>query len=397
MKILCVFGKHQYGDPARGIGTEYAAFVPTLKRLGHQVLHFESWDRSTYADFVELNRALLNTVEQARPDVLLAVQMNYEIWLETLRIIQLRGDVATVCWTTDDTWKYEQVSRFLGPFFHAMTTTDPSVVPLYHGDGIANVLPTQWAARADDLSPPLPASECRYPVTFVGAAHGTRRQRVAKLARLGVEVQCFGHGWPSGSLAAEDLAVIMRQSIISLNFSNSSGRRTNMKARMFEVPGAGGFLLTEPTEHLERYYAVGDEIDVFHSMEDLARKVRHYLGNPDLRDRIAVAGFERTRREHTYDHRMEDVLPFALASRDQWIRRSREVLAPSFDDAVRSHVPGRAMKAGADCFGRLCTMVWGVNRGRRAARRATFELSWRICRGKTFSASGLPGRLFYDV
>ena len=37
---------------------------------------------------------------------------------------------------------------------------------------------------------------------------------------------------------------IMRQSVISLNFSNSRQGR-QIKARTFEVPGAGGFLMTE--------------------------------------------------------------------------------------------------------------------------------------------------------
>ena len=51
MKILCVFGKHHYGRPALGIGIEYAAFTSALRRLGHEVVHFESWDRSLYCDY----------------------------------------------------------------------------------------------------------------------------------------------------------------------------------------------------------------------------------------------------------------------------------------------------------------------------------------------------------
>ena len=96
MKVLCVFGKHQYGDPSRGLGTEYAAFVPALRNLGHDVVHFESWNRKYYSNYAELNRALLETVEREDPDVMLAVQLNYEIWLETLRIIQSAGDVPKV-------------------------------------------------------------------------------------------------------------------------------------------------------------------------------------------------------------------------------------------------------------------------------------------------------------
>ena len=75
MKILCVFGKHQYGDASRGVGTEYAAFVPTLERLGHQVVHFESWDRSGYRGLADMNQKLLPTLRAllAQPDRLAAM------------------------------------------------------------------------------------------------------------------------------------------------------------------------------------------------------------------------------------------------------------------------------------------------------------------------------------
>lgn len=128
MKVLCVFGKYQYGNPARGINTEYAAFVPALEKLGHEVVHFESWDMSGYISYAEMNKSLLETVERVQPDVMLTVQMHYEIWLETLKIIQSRGDVATISWTTDDSWKYRQVSRYIGHAYHAMTTTYPQMV-----------------------------------------------------------------------------------------------------------------------------------------------------------------------------------------------------------------------------------------------------------------------------
>ena len=62
MNILCVFGRHNYGDPSRGEGYEYSNFLPALRTLGHDVHHFESWDRSAQADFAALNTALLDRV-----------------------------------------------------------------------------------------------------------------------------------------------------------------------------------------------------------------------------------------------------------------------------------------------------------------------------------------------
>ena len=105
----------------------------------------------------------------------------------------------------------------------------------YHAEGHTNVLLTQWAASSESLKPPLPARECRYGVTFVGAAHGTRRKRVEELRAWGVEVQCFGHDWEGGAIKAEDIPRVMRESAISLNFANSSGEN-QIKARTFEVP-----------------------------------------------------------------------------------------------------------------------------------------------------------------
>jgi spore maturation protein CgeB len=395
MKVLCVFGEHQYGDPGRGVSTEYAAFIPALKRLGFEVVHFESWDRARFGDFGELNRALLNTVEKVRPDIMLSVQLLYEIWLETLEIIKNRGDVATVCWATDDSWKYRECSRFIGHGYHAMATTYDYVIPAYHRDGIRSVLLSQWAANADALTEPLPAAACRYPVSFVGTAHGDRKRRIAALAEMGIEVACFGHGWPAGPVAAAEIPGIMRESVISLNFAYARGNN-QIKARTFEVPGAGGFLLTEQAPGLDKFYAPGKEIEVFSNLEELGDKIRHYLSSPEQRDEIARRGFERTRRDHTYDARMKEIVNFALSAHDDFKKTpSLGVAADSFAAAYERHRVGFFLKFLRAALILPCVAIWGSRRGPRAARRIVFEISWRLCGRKTYSASGWPGRLFY--
>ena len=395
MKILCVFGKHQYGDPSRGLGTEYAAFVPSLKNLGHEVIHFESWDRRFYPDYRELNKHLLATIERERPHVMLAVQLNYEIWTETLRIIKDHSTVATICWTTDDSWKYREVSRFIGKAYHAMTTTYRETIPLYHRDGIFNVLLTQWATNGANLNPPLKAKKCIYPVTFVGAAHGNRRQQIRHLKSLGVAVTCFGYGWPSGPVSSQDIPKIMRESVISLNFSNASGRGgKQIKARTFEVPGAGGFLLTEYAPGLKTVYEIGKEIDVFYNSKELAEKIQYYLSHPDKRDQMALAGYDRTRSEHTYEGRLKKVIDFALSAKGHGAKDEPERLWTSFDQIMRDHAMNFGLLFLHQAMVLPAVLVWGKTRGPRAARRLVFELSWRLFGQKTFTTSGWPGRMF---
>src|SRR6266850_1750171 len=202
MNILCVFGEHAYGDPARGEGYEYVNFLPALRRLGHGVSFFDSLARGPYANFASLNRALLQRVEETSPDVVLCVLMQYEVWIETIRLIRDSGTVV-INWATDDSWKYTMFSKLIGSEFDLYATTYPDIVALYHRDGIGCVCLSQWAANAEALVPPIPARECRYPVSFVGAAYGNRSVMVEALRREGVEVACFGHGWPAGPVEAK--------------------------------------------------------------------------------------------------------------------------------------------------------------------------------------------------
>ena len=79
------------------------------------------------------------------------------------------------------------------------------------------------------------------------------------------------------------------QSVISLNFANARGDN-QIKARTFEVPGAGGFLLSEAAVGIEGIYSVDQEIAVFRDEQELAEKIRHFLSHPAERDAITALG-----------------------------------------------------------------------------------------------------------
>jgi spore maturation protein CgeB len=84
-------------------------------------------------------------------------------------------------------------------------------------------------------------------------------------------------------------------------------RSPQIKGRNFEIPGAGGFLLTSRADNLEEYFVPGEEIATFASKSELAGQIRHYLGHPDERERIRAAGHARALREHTYERRFLDI------------------------------------------------------------------------------------------
>jgi spore maturation protein CgeB len=87
----------------------------------------------------------------------------------------------------------------------------------------------------------------------------------------------------------------------------SGARRSQIKGRTFEVPGSGGFLLTDRVPHLEDYFELDREVGVFDSTEDLIERVGWWLDHPDERQAVADAGYRRVLAEHTYDHRFEQI------------------------------------------------------------------------------------------
>src|SRR6185437_13725845 len=107
----------------------------------------------------------------------------------------------------------------IGRYYDAISTTYDYRVKDYKQAGIEGVYLTQWAANSHWLNPPKLARDCQYSVSFIGASYGARASLVDKLKSVGIHVECFGHGWPNGSISTQQIPVIMRDSVISLNFS----------------------------------------------------------------------------------------------------------------------------------------------------------------------------------
>lgn len=401
MKVLCVLSRYAYGRPERGENYDYTHFVPAFRRLGHDVEVFDCGARDPYRDFVALNAALLDKIQAFRPDVIFCVLMHYEIWMETLDLIRARTPIRVINWGTDDSWKFMQASRFFARHVDWHVTTDLAATEEASVLGLDNVVVSQWAASDDNLAPPLPAAECEYDVSFVGNLYGERAALIAALRDAGIAVTCFGHGSEQGVVVADEIPGIYRRSRISLNFSGAGDKPLvgapsprQIKARVFEVTGAGGFLLTEDADGLDRHFRPGEEIAVFRSTSDLVDRVRYYLANPDARDRVARAGQRRTAEQHTYVRRFEDILQKTQSRlrppNPNWMLDSGDLA-----EAALRHRSTPSLRLTGDVLASVMGLAFGHDRGRRAARRLVYELAWRWQGEVAYSAGGWTGRMFY--
>ncbi|MER8639780.1 glycosyltransferase [Mesorhizobium sp. M1273] len=78
--------------------------------------------------------------------------------------------------------------------------------------------------------------------------------------------------------------------------------------RTFEICGAGGFQVLDFRPGLSQLFELDREVVAFQCVDDLRKKVWHYLNSPDERREIAEAGQRRAAREHTYAHRLHLLL-----------------------------------------------------------------------------------------
>ena len=93
-----------------------------------------------------------------------------------------------------------------------------------------------------------------------------------------------------------------------INFNVTSTQMRNaVNQRVFDVPASGGFLLTDYKEQLEDLMHVGTEVVCYRDKEEIPELIRFYLGQDDLREKIAQRARKRVLAEHTYVHRLEEL------------------------------------------------------------------------------------------
>lgn len=104
-----------------------------------------------------------------------------------------------------------------------------------------------------------------------------------------------------------EMPKIFYLSKINLNISSRS-IETGIPQRVWDIMAVGGFCLTNYQPEIEDYFEIGKEIEVFHNLQELTEKIDYYLKHEEARVRIAINGYKKVRKLHSYEKRMEEVL-----------------------------------------------------------------------------------------
>jgi hypothetical protein len=144
-------------------------------------------------------------------------------------------------------------------------------------------------------------------VVFVGHYEPDGREdSIRALVNAGIRVKLWGgHYWSRAVLGDlyDNLAPIevaegvaygkaLCGAKICLCFLSKLNRDTYTR-RCFEIPAYGKVMLAERTDDLIQFFKEDEEACFFSSQEELVRKVKWLINNPNIRESIAQAGLRR--------------------------------------------------------------------------------------------------------
>jgi spore maturation protein CgeB len=160
---------------------------------------------------------------------------------------------------------------------------------------------------------PLPEAGDPAPLVFVGSPEPLRDRALGAVADLGLAL--YGPGRPGGPLFGDALVRIYARALVALNVHQFFGEDpalarygTGANQRVFELAGIGRVQLCDAKADIARSFVPDREIVLFGSEAELRERAVALLADPAARERIGQAALQRARSEHTWAHRLVELV-----------------------------------------------------------------------------------------
>ena len=115
----------------------------------------------------------------------------------------------------------------------------------------------------------------------------------------------------NGIKTLSEMPKVFHLSKINLNITMKP-IQSGLPLRIFDILGCGGFLMTNYQPELVDLFEIGNDLEAYTSFEELYDKCEFYLNHPDIRHQIALHGYEKVKKYHTYPQRIAKMLSCIL-------------------------------------------------------------------------------------
>jgi spore maturation protein CgeB len=333
------------------IGPIYGGSLPiarysaaALESLGHRVTHIDhSVHLSSYqslgtlrdprhglamqSKFAELlSRMTLAHLAEDPPDVVLALAQAPVIlpMLELLR----KKQFLTAMWFVENYRHLTYWQQLAGGFEFWFVIQKDGCSDALRRAGARHVsyLPTAAdpAVHHPVVLTPVETDEFKADVSFVGAGYANRRKILPDLLGQPWTFKLWGNEWEGADslrpvlqrqgarIDTETCVKVFNGTKVNLNLHSWNGPGLDpegdfVNPRTFELAACGAFQLVDRRSLLGEHFTDG-EVSTFASERDLPAAIGRWLREPEARAAIASAARRRVLAEHTYEHRMKELL-----------------------------------------------------------------------------------------
>lgn len=276
--------------------------------------------QQTLDDAVQKFREVVN---DWRPDLVISL-VNWGDWILVDMLLEL-GNVPKVGWLMDDPFHTDEgIVRCLPLFdrIYVIDETWSAGVHLLTGCSISTLTCGADLSVQRPLSPEEVPESLRSDIVFIGSSYAStaggfvRRSLLKPLADLGLAIygdqdwtkaDALRACYRGGPIDATQANRVYNGTKIAMNIHHPQFKE-GTSLRTFGICASGAFQIVDWRPGLERYFEMDEELVAFRSPDELREKVEYYLQDERARRRIARAGYERVRREHSYAQRFRVIL-----------------------------------------------------------------------------------------
>lgn len=293
-----------------------------MGRAGHLFNTFvpiDAWIRKA-------NRELVLEARRFCPDVLVAFGQN-PVQAGALAQIRSMMELKTVFVWPDTLVNLSTSLISVLPLYDLVATYSNSTVPLFERLGARCV---RWIPLAADnkmhgivKDPGSTANSYITDVSFIGQWRPERERAISTILDgfPNLDIKIWGPDWgrrckkkprilkcwQGRPLYAQEFAITVASSKVNLNIiDDTTYPAANM--RFFEIPCAGGLQVCSSCPEMEDLFKDGDTLFYYRNLEDLPILTNMLVNNDTLRNKVAQKAHEFVLREHTYGHRVQQIL-----------------------------------------------------------------------------------------
>jgi len=250
---------------------------------------------SGFGNIVGINEKILNKIKNTKIDIFIATSYfpfntNYLNYIKTIcTSIRIEGD--------DDNL-LKSYSIHISKYFDLNITLSPSAADLLNKYNYTSIaIPVFYSLEKVTIK------KKKYDVSFVGLLRGKedREANISEIIKNKISIKIFGPD--TNKIPYSKVLKIFKLSKINLNFSKLNNdiwilnkhnkllnRIKSMKSRIYEVIRVGGFVLTEYSPDIKRFFNINKDLVVFRNKLELISKIKFFLKNEKKRELIAKEG-----------------------------------------------------------------------------------------------------------